>query len=189
MGYLGLDLSLTGTGFFLLRDDGTNVNFEIKTKPNDFPSLIRRVKFIAEQIVEHTKKEKIDLVLLEDYFIGAGSSGSTIKSLACLGTIVRDRLLNAGLPYLACKPSQIKKFLTGKGNAQKDNMLKEVYKRHGFDTSSNNLADACAMAYMCKAFVDHRKGNGDLLKYQLEVLENIVEPVEIPYSEDEKRTT
>ena len=182
MSYLGLDLSLSGTGFFLLREDGTNVNCEIKTKPAEFPSLIRRVKFIAEKIVEKIRNEKIDLILLEDYFIGNGSSGSTIKSLACLGTIVRDRLLQNGLSYLALKPSQIKKFETGSGNAQKDNMLKDVFKHHGFDTSSNNIADACAMAYMCKAYCDFAKGNKEnLLKHQIDVLKNVTEPVEPPY--------
>lgn len=182
MSYLGLDLSLTGTGFFLLKDNGENISCEIKTKPNDFPSLIRRVKFIADKIVDKIKDEKIDLVLLEDYFIGNGSSGSTIKSLACLGTIVRDRLLQNGYSYIAVKPSQIKKFETGSGNAQKDNMLKDVFKHHGFDTSSNNIADACAMAYMCKSYSDFKKGNSEnLLKYQIDVLKNILEPVEKPY--------
>lgn len=185
MSYLGLDLSLTGTGFFLLKDDGTNINCEIKTKPGDFKSLIRRVKFIADTIINKIENENIDLVLLEDYFIGNGSSGSTVKSLACLGTIVRDRLLSNGYSYLACKPSQIKKFETGSGNAQKDNMLKDVFKHHNFDTSSNNIADACAMAYMCKGYCDYKKGTSDLLKSQMEVLKNITEPVEAPYKINE----
>ncbi len=181
MSYLGLDLSLTGTGFFLLKDDGTNINCEIKTKPGDFPSLIRRVKFISEKILEKIGQEKPTLVLLEDYFIGMGSSGNTVKALACLGTIVRDRLLANGYSYLACKPSQIKKFETGKGTAQKDNMLKDVFKHHGFDTSSNNIADACAMAYMCKGYVEFQKGEQNFTKFQLEVLKGIKEPIELPY--------
>lgn len=180
-GFLGLDLSLTGTGFFLLKEDGTSISCEIKTKPGDFSSLIRRVKFIAEKILEKIGDEPIELVLLEDYFIGVGSSGSTIKSLACLGTIVRDRLLANGFSYLACKPSQIKKFETGSGTAQKDNMLKDVFKHHGFDTSSNNIADACAMAYMCKGYVENLKGKGEFTKFQKEVLKGISEPVEKPY--------
>ena len=182
--YLGLDLSLTGTGFFLIKQDGTTDFCEIKTKPKDFPSLIRRTKFIAEKILERLGKEKPELVLLEDYFIGMGSSGDTVKSLACLGTIVRDRLLQAGLSYIALKPSQIKKFETGKGVAPKDNMLKEVFKHHGLDTSSNNIADACAMAYMCKGYCQWLKGERDFLKFQLEVLKGIKDQIEPPYEKD-----
>ena len=61
MSYLGLDLSLSSTGFFLLKDDGTNKNFEICTSPDKYPSLILRVKAIAEKIVKEI--ESIDGVI------------------------------------------------------------------------------------------------------------------------------
>ena len=37
-------------------------------------------------------------------------------------------------------------------------MVKEVFKNHNFDTKSDNIADACAMAYLCKDFLLWRKG-------------------------------
>lgn len=43
-------------------------------------------------------------------------------------------------------PGQIKKFTTGKGNAKKELMMKEVYKRWGFETDSHDVADAYAIA-------------------------------------------
>ena len=48
-------------------------------------------------------------------------------------------------------PGEIKKFVTGKGNAKKELMLKEIYKRWGFETDNHNVADAYAIAQMVKA--------------------------------------
>lgn len=42
-------------------------------------------------------------------------------------------------------PNQIKKFISGKGNCGKDIVVKEVYKKFGFDTDVNDLADAYAI--------------------------------------------
>lgn len=178
MSYLGLDLSLSSTGFFLLRDDGTNKNLTICTKPEQFPTLVKRTKAIAEKILESIQNESISLVLLEDYFVG--QNPKTVIGLAALGVIVRDRLSQAGYSFVTAKPAQIKKFETGKGNFKKDVMIKHVFQNHRFDTNSNDIADACAMAYLCQAYSQYQQGQRDFLKYQLEVLKNMGE-VEQPY--------
>lgn len=43
-------------------------------------------------------------------------------------------------------PGEVKKFVTGKANTKKELVLKEVYKRYGFDTDINDVADAYAIA-------------------------------------------
>ena len=48
------------------------------------------------------------------------------------------------------KPTQIKKFITGRGNAKKDVIIREVYKRWGFETDDHNIADAYGLAQMIK---------------------------------------
>ena len=180
MSYVGLDLSLTATGFFLLREDGSNKNFEINTTAEKFPNLVRRVKAIADIIIQELKEEKIDLVLMEDYYIG--KFAAPVIGLAALGTIVRDRLLSNGYPYIVVTPAQIKKFETGSGTSKKGNMVKNVFKNHKFDTSSDNIADACAAAYLCKGYFEWLKNKrDDFLKYQLEVLKGIKTKIEQPY--------
>ena len=123
---------------------------------------------------------------MEDYFVGQNCQ--TVIQLAVLGTIVRYVLLENNIGYLAVMPTQIKKFETGSGNAHKDNMLKSVYKNHGFDIESNNTADACAIAYLGEAYLKFNEGNKDFLKYQLEVLKKIVKEREIvkPYKQKGK---
>ena len=108
---------------------------------------------------------------MEDFF--SGQQAMSVIKLAILGSIVRYRLLNAGYSYLAFAPTQIKKFETGSGNAPKDNMLKSVFKKHNFDTNSNNIADACAAAYLGKAYSEYKQGKNDFAKYELEVLKKV----------------
>jgi crossover junction endodeoxyribonuclease RuvC len=45
-------------------------------------------------------------------------------------------------------PSQLKKFVTGKGNADKSVVMKEVYKRFSIDTDDDNTADAVVLGHI-----------------------------------------
>ena len=51
-------------------------------------------------------------------------------------------------------PSQLKKFATGKGNVDKNVVIKEVYKRFGIDTDDDNTADAVVLGYIGLALTD-----------------------------------
>jgi crossover junction endodeoxyribonuclease RuvC len=183
--YVGLDLSLSATGYFIIKDDDINDFGEIKTKPNQFTCTIERVEYIADEIINKLKPYDVKFILLEDYF--TGKQQGTVIQLAILGTIVRYKLLNNGYSFLTVAPTQIKKFTTGKGNVPKDNMLKAVFKNYNFDTSSNNIADACAIAYLGKAYYDFINGRSNFLKYELEVLKKVKKDREIikPYKNKE----
>lgn len=173
MNFLGLDLSLTATGFYLIKDGGKDEYFEINTKPEDFDNDIERADYIASKIVDSIKNENITFIAMEDYF--TGKQPQSVIKLATLGTVVRMRLLDAGYSYMTFAVSQIKKFETGKGVAPKDNMLKSVYKRHNLDTASNNIADACAIAHVGRAYYEWQAGRRDFLKYETEVLKKVEE--------------
>lgn len=178
MSFLGLDLSLSATGFFLLREDGSSKSFEINTNPESFSSLIRRVQAISERIVTEIKNENVQLVLMEDYYVG--KFAAPVIGLAALGTIVRDRLLANGYGYIVATPAQIKKFESGSGISKKGNMVKNVFKNHNFDTTSDNIADACSAAYFCKGYWEWLHGKQDFLKYQIEVLKSMKFKIESP---------
>lgn len=171
MNFLGLDLSLTSTGFYLIRDGGKDEYFEICTKPDDFCDDIQRSDHIAQAIIDRIKNENIAFIALEDYF--TGKQPQSVIKLATLGTVVRIRLMDAGYTFMPFVTSQIKKFETGSGVAPKDNMLKSVFKKHGLDTSSNNIADACAIAYIGRAYYEWQAGRRDFLAYETEVLKKI----------------
>ena len=169
--YVGLDLSLSATGFYLIKENGEVEFDEIRTKKEQFSCDIARVEHIADIILEKISKYEIKFIAVEDFF--TGQQPGTVIQLAILGTIVRYKLLENGYSYLAVAPTQVKKYATGKGNAPKDNMLKAVFKNWNVDTNSNNIADACAIAHLGQAYYEWINGNKDYKKYEIEVLKKI----------------
>ena len=170
--FLGLDLSLTGTGIFVLR--GAIMRWrEIATKPADFAHSLVRVEYIANEVVDYVNKFKPDFIVVEDYF--TGRNPRAIIQLCELGTIVRYKLLKSGHPLLVVAPTQLKKFVLGKGSGPKELILKGVFKKWGVDVNSNNLADACTLAYLARAIYNEQHGIPQtLLKYEEDVVKKIM---------------
>lgn len=170
--FCGLDLSLTGTGVAIV--DGEKLwHEEIKTGPHDFKNSMERVLHIANHIVATMKEKKPELICIEDYF--TGKNLGVIIQLCELGTMVRYRLMQEGFTYITATPTQVKKFCHGKGAGGKELVLKGVYKKWGIDVSSNNIADACVLAHVCRAIYNMKNGlPQSLAAYEKEVVDKVL---------------
>ena len=91
------------------------------------------------------------LVMIEHYAFGA--RGAAMISLGELGGVIRLALYESKIPYIEVPPTLAKKFVTGKGNSNKNVVLLEMYKRFGEDLSDDNVADATGMMYLGRAAV------------------------------------
>jgi len=139
---VGLDLS-TCTGLAVIVSGGIKpsvhhtevVQFK---KLNGWP----RVNAIACRIMEVVEQEEPDCVALEGYGFGQMAS---VVTLAEIGSVVRFLLWQEDIPFLDIPPSSLKKFVTGKGNAKKDQMILEVYKHYGYTSKTNDIADAIGL--------------------------------------------
>lgn len=110
------------------------------------------------------------LVIIEGYAFGAkGASGINLGEL---GGVIRVGFYDEKIPYIEIPPTQLKKFITGKGTAPKEIMLKEVLKRYAFDTDDNNVADAYSLMQLGRAITD--KHPEPLLVHQREVVADVV---------------
>ena len=83
------------------------------------------------------------IIVLEGYGFGHASS---IQIIAEIGTLIRFRLMQINFSYIEVAPTALKKFVTGKGNAKKDLMLMEVYKRWGIECKTHDEADAFGLS-------------------------------------------
>jgi crossover junction endodeoxyribonuclease RuvC len=167
---VGLDMSLSSTGFALKR--GTQLDIEtIKTTPRTCNTDLERLQHIVKEILRRIP-EKVDMICIEDYYVPQSKAqfGSAIN-LCALGTLMRVALFNKGLPFYVPTASQLKKFATGKGNCQKNIVLREVYKRWGVDAKDDNQADACTLAYMAEAILLQ---DDTLPKFQVETIKKVV---------------
>ena len=82
----------------------------------------------------------IDLVVLEDYAYGA--KGSSIIQIAEWGGVLRLALAEAGMTMAIVSPTALKKYATGKGNANKALVVSALTNRAGRQFDTDDEADA-----------------------------------------------
>jgi crossover junction endodeoxyribonuclease RuvC len=139
MGIIGLDLSLTGTGYATKDEVGL-----IKTTNKD--TIQHRLITIRDEIKSLLVKFGIKQAILEDFAFGA--RGNAIFQIGGLQWLVRVLIYEMGIELKLVKPTELKKFVTGKGNAKKDLMLLECYKKFGESFNDDNMCDAyCLYRY------------------------------------------
>jgi crossover junction endodeoxyribonuclease RuvC len=175
--YVGLDLSLTGTGFCVKR--GCELRMEtVKTKPTTSENDLDRLRYIRGRLMELIPADT-RMVCVEDFFIPyKASQMNAAKVLIMLGTVVRVALLERGLPFYVVAPGQLKKYATGKGNGPKGVVIREIYKRWGVNAKDDNQADACVLSHMAEMIHYHSRGEtpagAEVHKYQLEMVEKVM---------------
>ena len=174
---IGIDPSLTATGVVVLRDGKVELAEATKNRPD--LGTIERVKLIRERIIDITEnltdeeeRQAPDLITIEGF--SYGSKGRSLFDIAYLGWRIREDLerfrIEDGIPWLEVPPSQLKKFATGQGNANKEIILQQVYKRWGVEFSDNNQADAYVLAQIGRAYLGDTEG---LTAFQQEVIANL----------------
>jgi Holliday junction resolvasome RuvABC endonuclease subunit len=172
---IGLDMSLTSTGVCVKTTGTINIK-TIKSDPHKHPNDLERLRFIVEEVMRSIPImyfPATHMVCIEDYFVPYNPKqiGSAIKLIA-LGTLMRVRLYEAGIPFFVVSPSQLKKFVLGKGTGQKDLILREVYKRWGINAENNDQADSVVLAYLAESLIMGSKD--DMPKFQIEVIDAVM---------------
>ena len=89
---------------------------------------------------------KPDAVFIEGFSFG--SQGRAIYEIGGLGYLVRHFLWTHGMPYCEVSPASLKRYATGHGNANKDEMIAEAVRRFHFPGTDNNAADAWLLLHM-----------------------------------------
>jgi len=147
---IGLDLSLTHTGYVVIQVDGKVLTHGvIKSKPcGDRPiDEIRRIVKISSEITDQLDKVlKVppSIVCIEGLAFMA--QGTSLTQLAGLSYITRAFIDSCLWPFIIIAPTTLKKFITGSGKGDKDMVIMSVYKNYGFEASDNNEADAYSLA-------------------------------------------
>lgn len=127
--YIGLDLSLTGSGVVVLRHHGVAVRRTLKNRLRGYERLAWIRDRVAEVVREAQEASRLPVVAV----IEAMPSAPPIKhDIGELGGVVRTMLFEDGVPFALVPPPTLKKFATGAGNAPKDNVLMQVLKRWGW---------------------------------------------------------
>jgi crossover junction endodeoxyribonuclease RuvC len=166
---LGLDLSLTGTGWSLWGSEYNHDEGLINTdKLEGLDRMDHILKDIQNLIDIKNKPAGEILVILEDFSFA--SKGSSVFQIAGLGHIIRHWLWTQSIDFILIPPTVLKKFVTGAGNSDKSVMLKEVYKRWGYDTNDDNIGDAYSLGRMGRAMLEW---DTELVGFQKDALKQL----------------
>lgn len=188
--YAGLDLSLAGTGGALLDEAGAVVSvlafstskrevekagkggrdmlvLSPEVKKGDARAMWNRTVFVHNTVKDWLAlwAEPGCLVAIEDHAFGA--RGTSIYQLGHLHGLVRHALHARGMRWLLVAPTELKAAVTGKGNADKNAMMKVAtpgLKQEAFGFSTrNNVVDAYWLAKIMLAWSDARRDDWDAI--------------------------
>jgi len=143
--FVGVDPSFNGFAIIVLDKDANIVEqmlfgSDSKTEPEDrLIELEKQYSFIPNIMCLHS-------VCIEgpSYM----SNGAFALQMGALHFMMRIMFKKKGVNFKVVAPGTLKKFVTGKGNAKKDLMLLNVYKKWGVEFENDNLADAYGLARM-----------------------------------------
>lgn len=134
MNVLGLDLSLTATGYAVPGLQG------VIKPPGSARKGMARLDHIRSVVIGLIDNYGIGLVMVEGYSFASRQSHA--HALGELGGLIRWSLWKCGVGYVDVSPSTLKMFATGKGNAPKNAVLAEAINRLGYEGHDDNEADA-----------------------------------------------
>ena len=144
---MGIDPSLAETGYCIINENNKIVTDVIKSSPSGKNPIdeLMRIKKIVNNIKKIVCQHKPSIVCIENMAFMARNTTSLIQ-LGALNFFIRMMVDDLKIKFIMIAPCSLKKFITGKGNSPKDNMLLETYKRYGVSFSNNNLCDAFGLA-------------------------------------------
>jgi crossover junction endodeoxyribonuclease RuvC len=168
MRFVGLDPS-TKTGFVALDQQGNVLRAKELTGVGSQDP--KRMVTLLDEVMDHIQPE--DVIALEGFAFGAKGQGVSVQY--GIGHGIRNSLYRKILSFYEIAPSAVKKYATGKGNTKKDEMVLPIFKKWGFEHSSDNVRDAYVMARIALNIwrVNNFMLQLDIAKYQLEVIEAV----------------
>lgn len=187
---VGLDLSMAKTGFSLFTKTGIHMGSGVIKSPSKGYQGIRRIirfekmcrDLFSMLILLSSKKQlKKALFIIESYAFNKGPGQGMIMNIAEFGGLVRYYLhrnlrIDVSKQILECPPQWPKMFACGAGHAKKDMVMKDTFKRWGFEGEDDNEVDAYVMSRIGMEMIG---GSGDkLIAKQLEVLEKARDKME-----------
>lgn len=167
---VGLDLSLVATGFVVLHGEEIFDSGVIKSSPNGSLPIdeAKRLSKISKDVLA-VVPEGTELVAIEGIAFMIAKTTSLVQ-LAAINYLVRIGLMERNIPFVIVSPPALKKFVTGKGVAQKDMMMLATFQRWGVALTENNICDAYGLSRTALAIL----GRDDkLIKEQEEVVSKL----------------
>lgn len=145
MRIVGLDLSTVRVGMAMANGDLVSVT-------GKSPDIYRRLSDIRRGVFRELtlRPPRPDLIVVEDYSLGSPGRISLVR-LGEIGGIIRSELFERDWRFVLVRPSSVKQFATGKGNADKPAMIAAARALGTRATINDDEADAFHLRRMAQA--------------------------------------
>lgn len=168
MRVVGIDQSYTGFGYSV---DGVakKKSFPASRYHGDIDRLWEIEKWLTgwlDEVIDMDRRN-LDLIVMEGY---ANAAKFGREAAGELGWAVKRSCFSRGYQPLIVPPTSLKKFVTGKGNAKKNEMLLGVFKQWGESFADDNQADAFSLEQFGLAYLGEP---APTKKYQIEAIEKV----------------
>lgn len=169
--FLGLDMSLTGTGAAIIDDDYQIVKIE---KFSVKITTIERLFHLRNKLESFLDGYDISLSCIEGY--AYGKREGKVFEIGEWGGVAKLFLFEHGYEFISATPMQGKKYITGQGDSTttKELIILDIYKKWGIEIRENNMADAYVLARIAKDYFNKEK---NLTTYQQEVIKAITKSI------------
>jgi len=173
--FVGIDPSITSTGFVILDEEGAVVHAEAIRMPSKWGKspvwlVARNQRTVILSHIARSPSAVFSVAMEQPLLRGNGA----LERAGLFGVLVE-----ALGGVLAVAPSLLKKFATGDPFAKKDAIRLRVFKRWSFEHESNDAVDAFVLAHMARAVHAFCADHGRLeeyLKAEVDVVERLVLP-------------
>lgn len=137
----GIDPSLTQTAVVIGSGPQDFKVFGHRSKPigDSAGDRVKRYDRLVSEIMETISANKPDRIFIEGYAFGAKMAREVLGEF---GGILRWHLIEVDPLLCEVSPLGLKKFVTGKGAGQKEQMMLSVFRNWGYEPRGNDDADA-----------------------------------------------
>lgn len=164
--FLGVDQSIRSSGLAVIEATGT---YEPKHLGTIEPKKLKdapRLKFIRDALQEVVRTFPIKQAALEGYSI---ASVNRSFDLGEVGGLVRLCLLDNGIPFIVVPPTSLKLFVTGNGQASKEQMQRAVLAKWNQNITQDDACDAYGLAHAARVFLTGKASH----RCELEALKSL----------------
>ena len=165
MRLIGIDPSLTSTGFAYTDKNGDIHTGRILPKNMRGPERLYFIKYHVGKLLDDLfglLGGPVQSIIYEDYAMGGKTNKGRLFSIGELGGVLKTLAWERGMDVLLVPPSSLKLFATGKGNADKEEVMDAIAKRYSYSVTQNDEADAFILMKMGQLYYSGRSRVGSI---------------------------
>lgn len=163
-----MDLSLTGTGLSWRDADAFTITTKLRGD--------ERLDYITDTIMVYVDRYETQLAVIEGHVVRSNFAFEAGQ----LHGQVRKALRTRGIPYAIVPPATLKKFATGRGNADKTGMALAALKRAGLEFTDDNACDSWWLRQAAECWLDPDAALLVMPQAQRDALAKVVWPTAVP---------